>query len=330
MLDSSNTLDGQPTMLVASAAGATSSTFATASAFNYVPSTAFGKNYRVRAQVKTENAQAAYLWFSVYTETTQVLANGINPTFQAIVGTSDWQWVDQVLAVPDGAVQFSFGSILAGTGEVWVGPITLEEVAACVPLSESGTYAIPTDAGVSTNDAGTASSVPACAETVSSFAPPAWKPPTPFHQGACTSAEADTYAGCLGAADCTSGSSSCDACIQTDVGAAAYGPVITGSSYGDGFGSAFVNWGGCQANIDGNTAAGSCGSETNAWQACANAVCPASTCGSSATACETYAYDGPCAGHTESEACAGEWSSTTSEVPTCSNFATLATMWCGQ
>jgi hypothetical protein len=142
-LDSTTQLDGVPTMLLASTAGATGSTYATESSFNGVPESAIGKRYRVRAQLKTNNAQAAYLWFSVYTQTVQVLANGINPTFEAIVGTNDWQPVEQVLDVPAGAQGFSFGSILSGTGEVWVGPITLEEVAECVPLSESGSYALP-------------------------------------------------------------------------------------------------------------------------------------------------------------------------------------------
>jgi hypothetical protein len=148
-LDSNNQLNGAPTMLLASTASANSNAFGTASAFNYVPESAIGKRYRVSAQMKTNNAQAASLWFSVNTETEQTLANGLQPEFVALIGTNDWQTVEQVLDVPSGAIGFDFGSLLSGTGEVWVGPITLEEVSSCIPVSGSEMYPISNDAGSS-------------------------------------------------------------------------------------------------------------------------------------------------------------------------------------
>ena len=160
---------------------------------------------------------------------------------------------------------------------------------------------------------------------------PQWRPPTALHQAACTAGEISAYVNCIGSTGCTSTSVSCDACLQTDASAPAYGPVILGTLASDGFGAAFVNWGGCQASFDGQTAAGSCGSETNAWQACANEVCPYASCGSGSVldACASYAYETVCAGHTESDACAGEWSATSSGVPQCADLVTLATLWCG-
>jgi hypothetical protein len=169
---------------------------------------------------------------------------------------------------------------------------------------------------------------PTCAQS-SALSLPAWKPPTPFHQAACTAGEISTYTSCLGTAGCTSASAPCDACLETDASADAYGPIILGTTADDGFGDAFVNWGGCQANLDGHTQAGSCGSETNAWQACGNEVCPYSTCGAALDACDDYAYETACVGHTESDACASEWGTADGGVAECAYFATLATLWCG-
>jgi hypothetical protein len=169
---------------------------------------------------------------------------------------------------------------------------------------------------------------PACAQTAT-VSLPAWKPPTPFHQGACTADEISTYTDCLGTAGCTSANAPCDACLQTEASAGAYGPIILGTEATDGFGDAFINWGGCQANLDGHTQAGSCGSETNAWQACASEVCPYSTCGTALDACDDYAYETACSGKTESDACASEWGDGDASVAQCAYFQTLATLWCG-
>jgi hypothetical protein len=86
---------------------------------------------------------------------------------------------------------------------------------------------------------------------------------------------------------------------------------------------------GCQASLDGDVAAASCGSETNAWQACANEVCPDATCGDALDACFDYASETECAGHTESDACAAEWSAASTGVPQCADLITLMTLWCG-
>jgi hypothetical protein len=115
----------------------------------------------------------------------------------------------------------------------------------------------------------------------------------------------------------------------TNASAAAYGPVIVGSSDSDGFGPAFVNWGGCQANVDGDASPGGCGNQTNDWQACSAAVCPDVQCGADVTACDEYAAETTCAGLTETPSCAGEWSSAESGVPPCAYFATLLSLWCG-
>jgi len=142
-LDPTTTLDGAPTMLVQSTSSATSSGFGASVAENGVPASAVGQHYRLSAQVKTENAQGAYLWFRIDTSTEEVLVNGYQPAFIALVGTNGWTTIEDVLEVPAGATGFVFGSIIEGTGSVWVGPITLEQVAECVPVDPSTSYALP-------------------------------------------------------------------------------------------------------------------------------------------------------------------------------------------
>ncbi len=185
-----------------------------------------------------------------------------------------------------------------------------------------------TDAGVDLGSTVVPPPAPACASSAA-FTAPTWKSPTPFHQGKCTETQLATYEACLGNSSCTSTDATCDACLQTPASAAAYGPVVLNTGEGDGFGAAFVNWGGCQANVDGHVGAGSCGNETNDWQACANAVCPYEACGKELDACDDYAYETICVGHTESDACASEWSNGDSGVPPCAYFDRLATLWCG-
>jgi hypothetical protein len=196
-----------------------------------------------------------------------------------------------------------------------------------LPAPEAGPPPSP-DSGMSPEGG---PSPPVCAPLSPVIVLPAWRPPTALHQAACTASQISAYVSCVGSTGCTSTSVSCDACLQTDASAPAYGPIIVGTQASDGFGDAFVNWGGCQASFDGQTAAGSCGSETNAWQACANEVCPYTSCGSGSVldACASYAYETVCAGHTESDACAAEWSAASSGVPQCADLVTLATLWCG-
>ena len=168
---------------------------------------------------------------------------------------------------------------------------------------------------------------PACYAAAALTPLPPWKPPTPFHQGLCSTGALAQYETCWDSPNCSSGNSACDACLRTDIGAAAFGPVITGSTYADMYNGAFVNWGGCQANLDGNTGQGSCGSQTNIWQVCDVLNCPQG-CGADLMSCEDYAAIHICKNDTESLDCSNEWAGD-SGVPQCNLFATLASLWCG-
>lgn len=195
------------------------------------------------------------------------------------------------------------------------------------PLQDGGAIP-PLDGGgtsVELPDATTVSTNAAC-YTGAAFTPPQWKPPTPLHQGACTSDQLFQFLGCFGSTPCTSGSSTCDGCLQTSVNAAAYGPIITGSSVSDDYSGQFINFGGCQANIDGNTAAGSCGSQTNAWYACDEVECP-EDCGDAGNSCAEYAWNNGCAKDTMSASCSNEWEED-GGVSQC-EWPSLVNIWCG-
>ncbi|MGC4119787.1 MAG: sialidase family protein [Myxococcales bacterium] len=109
------------------------------------------------------------------------------------------------------------------------------------------------------------------------FVPVVWAPPSEFAQGACSAGQLTDYDACTAQGDCTAfraqpGNAGCLACIETDEGAAAHGPVIT-----RGTGAALevleYNYGGCQAHVDGQISAGGCGNQLNDWLDCTSLEC---------------------------------------------------------
>jgi hypothetical protein len=144
-LDSSHALDSGATMLLASLPSASATTFGATFAVTPAGASIAGKRVRARAQLMTADATTggASLWLRADAPTEEILANG---STDPIVGTTPWQSVDQVIDVPSGATNLVYGSILYGTGEVWIGPIVIEQVEDCVPLTTSAT--IPFDGGL--------------------------------------------------------------------------------------------------------------------------------------------------------------------------------------
>jgi hypothetical protein len=104
--------------------------------------------------------------------------------------------------------------------------------------------------------------------TLTAFTAIKWAPPTPIHQGVCTAAQITAW-DTSGMANMTtglgtSGNPACDACIVTAETASMHGPVITQIDPMSNM--AFLaefNIGGCVADEDGMTAAGSCGNQLN-------------------------------------------------------------------
>jgi hypothetical protein len=131
------TLDGgKPAMLLASTAGATSTTFAATTGTREIDETVRGRRYRMRARIKTESATAGWLWWRIDRAAGFFdLDNMGSPVDRRIKGTNDWQDVSLVMDVAETATRFAFGSGLTGQGKVWVSSITFEEVGTDVPTT---------------------------------------------------------------------------------------------------------------------------------------------------------------------------------------------------
>ena len=169
------------------------------------------------------------------------------------------------------------------------------------------------------------------------FTPFTWAPPTALHQNACTSAQAMAYStSIMGTGPFTSGSATCDACIQTDQGAPAHGPVVSVGGTPE-----EANYGGCVADETGLTAdmaSGGCGNQVNdnndclvqECQGCSDFANP--TMGGATNTCITtvLAAGAVCASANETTACMTELN-TDGGVQTCLNASVLQLieLWCG-
>jgi len=202
------------------------------------------------------------------------------------------------------------------------------------PPADVGSEAASDDTGASSFDAdeSDAPQPPGCYQATA-FTPVPWAPPTPLHQGACTTAELTAYGSSLTMAltvsmlTATSGNAACDACLQTDVAAAAHGPVVT--EVGQPIG---VNVGGCVASIDGNAAAGSCGNTLTNQADCIQQECGMCTTPALATACAqaAFATSAACSASANVPTAACETEASGSAYAACvTSSATLFAAWCG-
>jgi hypothetical protein len=148
----------------------------------------------------------------------------------------------------------------------------------CVATSAGGSSSASSSgssaSSTSTVSTSSSSSSGTCPSNLA-FTPIAWAPPTPLHQGLCTSAQVTAWWNSLNPTTAqigTSGSASCDACIATAEGSASYGPVIT-TVQGGVTVPAQVNFGGCIANEDGQSFGGSCGNQASSFLGCLDVEC---------------------------------------------------------
>jgi hypothetical protein len=171
------------------------------------------------------------------------------------------------------------------------------------------------------------------------FTPLAWAPPTALHQGLCTTPQLMAFQTSLNTAGpFTSGSTTCDACLMTDVGATTHGPVLTvGGTPTSG------NYGGCMADIDGMTGAGSCGNTFDNEQQCIVFECAGAAPGSTrcsdfnmtpdpiTKACISAAFGpgGQCVGDSASASCSAEINPGGAAAACGPTFINLITIWCG-
>jgi hypothetical protein len=161
-----------------------------------------------------------------------------------------------------------------------------------------------------------------------------WAAPTPFPNPACTSAQIAGYLACF--PNCNAfrsdpSNTACLGCIETDVSAAAHGPVIT-----SGGAPVEVNFGGCQAHQDGNPSVGGCGNQDNNANDCASAECSACADfaspqpGGATAQCEALAFgsSGSCSADQVTPSCAAEVRDG-GVAASCSNLGTFLAPWCG-
>jgi hypothetical protein len=96
-----------------------------------------GKRVRLRAWVQSKDvADWAGLWMRV--DKGQAAVGFDNMQQRAIRGTSSWTTCDVVLDVPADATGISFGTLLSGSGEVWLNDVKFDVVGQDVPVTGTG------------------------------------------------------------------------------------------------------------------------------------------------------------------------------------------------
>ncbi|MBX9667861.1 MAG: hypothetical protein K2X93_09600 [Candidatus Obscuribacterales bacterium] len=94
-----------------------------------------GKRVRLSARIKTENAGWAALWMRVDGANKEVLGFD-NMQHNPINDTTDWNYYECVLDVPDTSEKVAFGVLLHGRGKAWFSKTSLEEVSCEVQTTD--------------------------------------------------------------------------------------------------------------------------------------------------------------------------------------------------
>jgi len=200
-----------------------------------------------------------------------------------------------------------------------------------VPLKDTGVHdtSVKQDAVVGTDSA------PMMCPDNTVFSAIPWSPPSMFLQGACTPAETANYVTTLNNSSfATSGSASCDACIQTDYASALHGPIITAVINGA-VTPIEINYGGCLANLDGSKLAGSCGNVLNNGNDCAYQECGDCSdwgnpqMGGATNACLGVVGNGACSGLELTTSCHDETLEANVEQLCLGPLQVLLDQWCG-
>jgi len=93
-----------------------------------------GKRVRFHASVRSEGVTGwAGLWMRADQGSDTVAFD--NMQSRAIKGTTGWTNYDVVLDIPSGATGLSFGTLVDGSGEVWLDHVSLEVVGNEVPAT---------------------------------------------------------------------------------------------------------------------------------------------------------------------------------------------------
>ncbi len=87
---------------------------------------ALGKNMRLSAHIKSENAGSAALWMRIDGANGEILGFD-NMQGNPITDTTDWNYYECVLHVPLTAKSIAFGVLLGGKGSIWISKVALEQ-----------------------------------------------------------------------------------------------------------------------------------------------------------------------------------------------------------
>ena len=173
------------------------------------------------------------------------------------------------------------------------------------------------------------------------FTPVTWAPPTPF-ASACTAAQLAACDNCVTVTgDCSAfrasaSNAGCLACLETDVGAAAHGPLVT-EGQGANLAPIQANFGGCIATIDGDTSATSCGARFNDFVDCSANDCQScadwqnpSPSGPTAQCNLASRQTGSCVNDTVTQSCDAQINSDAGAAKACGPAVSdLIRTWCG-
>ncbi len=171
------------------------------------------------------------------------------------------------------------------------------------------------------------------------FTPVPWAPPTPFTKS-CTAQQISDYGTCLTSGDCsafraTAANASCVSCLETDIGSAAHGPVVT-VIYMGAVTPYEGNFGGCIANLDGNTSKFGCGASFNTYDDCYNSDCGGCADAKNPTPsgptamCQKAAFSsGTCNSFAITGACSQEVTPDAGVASRCDSVQGLLGTWCG-
>ncbi|MEO8171715.1 MAG: hypothetical protein ABI581_01480 [Sediminibacterium sp.] len=97
-----------------------------ASSFIVIPVPPGGKRVTLKGFVKTENVAMGTLFVSMMLDdTTVVLWDNLYVTDNVVKGTKDWTELTINLPIPEKVTMISFGSILNGTGTLWIDELRL-------------------------------------------------------------------------------------------------------------------------------------------------------------------------------------------------------------
>lgn len=134
-IDTSFAVTGRGSMLLQSLPGATRATWMATQ--QIVDARAYrGRHVRLRAYLRGYQATWAALWIAVegfsHTRPATVLSDSLVSPLQ---GTTSWREASVVFAVDRQAVCIRFGSMLQGTGAVWLDGIAFDTVGVAVPVS---------------------------------------------------------------------------------------------------------------------------------------------------------------------------------------------------